>query len=101
MTHWHHYPDDTVIPEGYVMHGRKNPPVSCSTPQSAAYSLMGKLVALESAMMEKREYLGDVHIEPGHGTNMVGTLSLAETAEMLNPVAVPGLRSGTINGEIF
>ena len=91
MTHWHHYPQDESVPAGYVVHGRKNPPVSCSTPQSAAYSLMGKLYALECALMEKMEYLGDVHIEPGHGTNIVGTLSLAETAEILNPVEVPAL----------
>ncbi|HHE31791.1 MAG TPA: hypothetical protein ENL07_03970, partial [Chlorobaculum parvum] len=45
MTHWHHYPDDDMIPKGYIKHGKENPPVSCSTPQSAAYSLLGKLEA--------------------------------------------------------
>lgn len=84
MTHWHHYPDEELLPEGYVLHGRENPPVSCSTPQSAAYSLLGKLEALEYALKEGMEYLGDVHIEPGHGTNLVGVRSLAEVAEMMN-----------------
>jgi hypothetical protein len=84
MTHWHHYPDDEQLPQGYVVHGSDNPPVSCSTPQSAAYSLLGKLDALERALENGMEYLGDVHIEPGHGTNMVGTMSLAETAARLN-----------------
>lgn len=96
MTHWHHYPDEGFLPWGYVVHGNGNPPVSCSTPQSAAYSLLGKLDALDRAIAEGTEYLGDVHIEPGHGTNMVGALSLAETAAKLNgEVASPACsRSG-------
>jgi hypothetical protein len=84
MTHWHYYPENDMVPEGFVVHGRNNPPVSCSTPQSAAYSLLGKLDALEQAIEEGIEYLGDVHIEPGHGTNLVGMMSLAETASRLN-----------------
>ncbi len=84
MTHWHHYPEESSLPIGYIVHGNGNPPVSCSTPQSAAYSLLGKLDALDRAIAEGSEYLGDVHIEPGHGTNMVGTLSLTETAKTLN-----------------
>ncbi|HWR02016.1 MAG TPA: hypothetical protein VN371_09155, partial [Chlorobaculum sp.] len=84
MTHWHYYPGHDTVPEGFVVHGRNNPPVSCSTPQSAAYSLLGKLDALEHAIEEGKEYLGDVHIEPGHGTNLVGTMPLADTAAALN-----------------
>ncbi|NTU52336.1 MAG: hypothetical protein HGA97_01260 [Chlorobiaceae bacterium] len=85
MTHWHHYPDGEMVPEGYVVHGRGNPPVSCSTPQSAAYSLLGKLDALEIAIESGIDYHGDLHIEPGHGTNIVGTMSLTEMAAFLNP----------------
>jgi hypothetical protein len=85
MTHWHDYPPEELLPEGYHVHGQKNPPVSCSTPQSAAYSLMGKISALENALDEGKEYRGDVHIEQNHGTNIVGMLSLAETAAVLNP----------------
>ncbi len=86
MTHWHYYPDEDMVPDGYVVHGFDNPPVSCSTPQSAAYSLFGKLDALERALEEGdgSDYLGDVHIEPGHGTNVVGTRSLAKMAMFLN-----------------
>ena len=86
MTHWHYYPDEDMIPDGYVVHGFDNPPVSCSTPQSAAYSLLGKLEALERSLEEEGglDYLGDVHIEPGHGTNVVGTRSLAKMAMFLN-----------------
>ncbi len=88
MTHWHHYLDDAQVPEGHVVHGSANPPVSCSTPQSAAYSLAGKLEALERALEEGSEFIGEVHVEPGHGTNLVGTLSLAEAASLLNGVPV-------------
>jgi len=89
MTHWHGYPESTMLPVGYFVHGRDNPPVSCSTPQSAAYSLFGKIEALEQAMLTGEEYLGDVHIEPNHGTNIVGILTLEETAILLNGIAVP------------
>ncbi len=89
ITHWHDYPDKELLPEGYFEHGRQNPPVSCSTPQSAAYSLLGKIEALEKALETGEEYCGDVHIEPNHGTNIVGTLSLRETAMILNPALSP------------
>lgn len=85
MTHWHDYPAEGLLPEGYHGHGHRNPPVSCSTPQSAAYSLMGKIAALEKALAAGNDYRGDVHFEPNHGTNIVGMLSLAETAAAMNP----------------
>ncbi|ASQ91426.1 hypothetical protein CHL67_11285 [Prosthecochloris sp. GSB1] len=84
MTHWHGSPDRNVMPEGYFLHGLHNPPVSCSTPQSAAYSLLGKIDALEQALHVNREYRGDIHVEPNHGTNIVGLLSLEETASAIN-----------------
>ena len=85
ITHWHDYLQIELLPEGYFLHGKENPPVSCSTPQSAAYSLRGKMEALEQALDNGTEYRGDVHVEPNHGTNIVGMLSLSETAELLNP----------------
>ena len=84
MTHWHHYLDEDQVPDGYLVHGSENPPVSCSTPQSAAYSLLGKLGALERALLDGIGFLGDLHVEPGHGTNLVGTLTLGQTAALLN-----------------
>ncbi|NTU98160.1 MAG: hypothetical protein HGA62_10160, partial [Chlorobiaceae bacterium] len=66
-------------------HGNMNPPVSCSTPQSAVFSITGKIDALENAIEQGKEYRGDVHIEPNHGTNIVGMLSLAATAAAMNP----------------
>jgi hypothetical protein len=92
MTHWHDYPQTEMMPEGYYLHGRENPPVSCSTPQSAAYSLLGKIEALEQALGNDMEYRGDVHIEPNHGTNIVGLLSLTQTAAILNPEAIAETR---------
>jgi hypothetical protein len=80
LSHWHDYPQRNDIPDGYYMHGTKNPPVSCSTPQSALYSLLGKFTALKQSLDAGTPYLGDVHIEPHHGTNMVGCLSLYDVA---------------------
>jgi hypothetical protein len=91
MTHWHDYPDTGLLPEGYHIHGEQNPPVACSTPQSAAYSLLGKIAALEIALEQGTAYRGDVHVEPCHGTNIVGMLSLAETALLMNPASTPEL----------
>ena len=89
ITHWHDYPQSELLPEGYFLHGEQNPPVSCSTPQSAVYSLRGKIEALEKALQNGTEYKGDIHVEPNHGTNIVGMLSLTETAELLNPLLHP------------
>ncbi len=91
ITHWHDYPDIEQVPKGYFLHGEGNPPVACSTPQSAAYSLLGKIAALEQALEQGTEYRGDVHVEPNHGTNIVGMLSLAETARLMNPALTPAL----------
>ena len=91
ITHWHDYPDIEQLPKGYYQHGEFNPPVACSTPQSAAYSLLGKIAALEQSLEQEIEYRGDVHIEPNHGTNIVGMLSLAETARLLNSALSPAL----------
>ena len=88
ITHWHDYLHLEQLPDGYYLHGAENPPVACSTPQSAAYSLLGKIAVLEQALENGLEYRGDVHVEPNHGTNIVGMLSLAETAQLLNNSAV-------------
>jgi hypothetical protein len=90
LSHWHGYLDPAQIPPGYVEHGRENPGVCCSTPQSALYALCGKLQALEHPLAAGRPYLGDVQIEPHHGTNLCGTLSLQESAAC---VAMPARSS--------
>ena len=72
ITHWHGFIEATTLPEGYYMYGNSNPPVSCSTPQAAIFGLMGKLAALQQNIADGKEYMGDAHIEPSHGTNMCG-----------------------------
>ncbi|MEM9996167.1 MAG: hypothetical protein AAF809_00575, partial [Bacteroidota bacterium] len=85
VSHWHGYLGDTAVPDGYARFGDANPPVSCSTPQSAVYSLDGKLAAF--AETEAEAFRGDVHVEPHHGTNVSGILSLPETAQFVAEAA--------------
>lgn len=80
ISHWHGYPDHEFPLEGYVRYGEDNPPVSCSTPQTAAYAFAGKLMAIEKYLKENDNYRGDIHVEPHHGTNITGCMSLTESA---------------------
>ncbi len=80
-SHWHGYVREGTAPEGFASHGADNPPVSCSTPQSAVYALVGKLKAFEAALASDTPFAGDVHVEPHHGTNLVGAMSLVEAAQ--------------------
>lgn len=70
LVHWHGYVGPQFIPENVYVHGAGNPHVSCSSPQSAIYALDGKLEVFHKAWCEGADYLGDMHIEPHHGTNM-------------------------------
>ncbi|MEL6617071.1 MAG: hypothetical protein AAFQ43_15115, partial [Bacteroidota bacterium] len=81
LAHWHGYPNAGATPEAFTLHGTDNPPVSCSTPQSAAFALVGKLDALGARLASGDAYGGDVHVEPHHGTNLSGDRTLAEAAE--------------------
>lgn len=78
ISHWHAYPRNESSLQGYVEHGIHNPPVSCSTPQSAIFAMLGKLDALNDAT--KPFYKGDIHIEAHHGTVVTGVMSLREAA---------------------
>ena len=80
LAHWHSYPHHGATPDGFALHGEANPPVSCSSPQSAAYALVGKLEALGRRVAEGAPYLGDIHVEPHHGTNLSGRMTLAQAA---------------------
>jgi hypothetical protein len=79
-SHWHGYVASGTAPAGFASHGEDNPPVSCSTPQSAVYALAGKLRAFDAALAAGAGFAGDVHVEPHHGTNLVGAMSLLEAA---------------------
>ncbi len=70
LSHWHGYIDPQKIPAGWHVHGIDRPHVSCSSPQSAIYALDGKLTVFEKTLKNGKEYLGDIHIEPQHGTNI-------------------------------
>jgi hypothetical protein len=87
LAHWHGYLHPSVLPRGYYLYGQANPPVSCSTPQAAIYALSGKFAALQRSLEEGAEYLGDVHEEPSHGTNMIGE-SLVDLAHLVAGTAM-------------
>lgn len=80
LTHWHGYLNESGVPEGYVRHGADNPGVCCATLQSAIYSLSGKIEALAASLSLGTGFRGDIHIEPHHGTNLCGLMSLGEAA---------------------
>ncbi|PIQ68221.1 MAG: hypothetical protein COV91_05270 [Candidatus Taylorbacteria bacterium CG11_big_fil_rev_8_21_14_0_20_46_11] len=79
IVHWHGYIAQGVLPAGWHTHGNNRPHVACSSPQSAMYALAGKLEAFQTAVTSDALYLGDVHIEPHHGTNL-NFPTLIETA---------------------
>lgn len=91
LSHWHGYVQHDEAPAGYYRYGVDNPPVSCSTLQSAIYAFTGKLQALEHCLGEGGEYRGDLHVEPHHGTNISGCLSLAETAAWVDALHAKSL----------
>lgn len=81
LSHWHGYINPQFIPRGWFIHGNHNPHVACSSPQSAVYALEGKLFIFEKALQDKKEYRGDIHIEPHHGINInyLSTIELAQS----------------------
>ncbi|NTV22158.1 MAG: hypothetical protein HGB03_01135 [Candidatus Yonathbacteria bacterium] len=83
LAHWHGYINPNMIPEGWFTHGIQNPHVACSSPQSAVYALSGKLDVFIEAFAKKKEYRGDIHIEPHHGTNIIFP-SLVELGKYLS-----------------
>lgn len=82
IAHWHGYIRKDLVPKGWVVHGEDNLHVACSTPQSAYYALFGKLNSVRESIVSSSEFVGDIHIEPHHGTNIVFT-SVEDLAEYL------------------
>ncbi len=72
MVHWHGAIAEEFVPRGWYIYGENNPPVLCSSPQSAIYAFLGKEKSVLAAISGKTEFIGDVHIEPQHGLNIVG-----------------------------
>ena len=83
ISHWHGYINPKFIPAGWHVYGQDCPPVSCSSPQSAVYAFQGKEKAFLESVARGEEYLGDVHVEPQHGTN-INYGSLKELGKFLN-----------------
>jgi len=90
ISHWHGYFNKIYVPEGLTMYGLSNPHVSCSSPQSAIYALIGKLKAFFDTVLSvsTQKDVGDIHIEPQHGINICYP-SLVKLADFLlkNPEA--------------
>lgn len=97
ISHWHGYPTGNKRPLGYLSHGASNLPVSCSTPQSAIYAFCGKMASIEKAIYEHKTYCGDIHIEPHHGTNIVGAMSLEATAAWIDRAYMDYFSSRVLN----
>ena len=72
QAHWHGSIEPTRLPAGFVMHGQENPPVSCSTAQSAIYTVAGKFRAFVACLQSGIDFAGDLHVEPLHGVNLSG-----------------------------
>jgi len=74
IAHWHGYFKQDKLPNGWFLHGTRNPNVACSSPQSAIYAIEGKLNEFNTHQEKQNEpiaYKGDIHIEPHHGTNII------------------------------
>lgn len=71
LVHWHGYINAEKLPKGWVVYGAKNPHVACSTAQSAVYALDGKLRSFAKNLADGGDYLGDIHLEPQHGSNIL------------------------------
>ncbi|MEX0931391.1 MAG: hypothetical protein WDZ88_01430 [Candidatus Paceibacterota bacterium] len=70
ISHWHGYFNKKYIPDNMMVYGEANPHVSCSSPQSAIFALKGKIEEFFSQNRSYESYIGDIHIEPHHGTNI-------------------------------
>lgn len=82
ISHWHGYFNDEKIPDKMIVHGKNNPHVSCSSPQSAIYAFQGKFSNIFDILENILEYKGDIHVEPHHGIN-VSYSTLSDLAKFI------------------
>jgi hypothetical protein len=100
LAHWHGYLQSATLPEGYLVHGNDNPPVSCSTFQAAIYALRGKIEAYSRSLTFHKPFAGDAHVEPHHGINLTGPTLLwlaqwaLERLEVLTELQAQGTMAG-------
>lgn len=71
LAHWHGYILPEFVPHGWVVYGTDNPAFMCSTQQSGIVAFRKKEQALLDFIVKAdKEFYGDIHIEPQHGTNI-------------------------------
>lgn len=70
LAHWHGYVNPDHVLDGWHVHGADKLPVSCGTPHAGMFALDGKLESFANALENDEAFLGDIHIEPQHGTNL-------------------------------
>jgi type I restriction enzyme M protein len=70
LAHWHGDLTESDLPSEFVRYGMANPGVSCSTPQSALYAVVGKVCSIPHTIEASDTHQGDIHIEPHHGVNV-------------------------------
>lgn len=83
LAHWHGYIDPNLLIDKWNIYGYDKPSVSCSSSQSALYAFMGKEAGVLDSLIKNYQYVGDIHIEPQHGTNMTYD-SLVSFAQFLS-----------------
>jgi len=83
LCHWHGYFHPEKIPENIHYYGLENPHVSCSTSQSAIYALQGKITSFTKSLEKNKDFYGDIHVEPHHGSNIT-FFSIKELAKFFN-----------------
>ncbi len=80
IVHWHGYINNNFLPKGFIVYGKNNPSVSCSALQTSIYAMQQKEHLIVPLIEKNEEYVGDFHIEPQHGVNVVydGIVNLAK-----------------------
>jgi len=71
IAHWHGYVHAEHVPDNMQIHGVNRPHVACSSPQSALFALEGKLECIDRLLADEKEFIGDIHVEPHHGINVI------------------------------
>lgn len=82
IAHWHGYINDFSLLGKASFYGEKNPPVSCSSPQSAIYAFYDKINLGIQKIENNQEFDCEVNVEPHHGSNVIYK-SIVELSQIL------------------
>jgi len=94
LVHWHGRISPEFIPGGWYVYGDGNPPVLCSSFQSAIYAFKGKENVIQQNLSSDIEYLGDIHIEPQHGINITWETVKGLSDFLISNPSISELNSG-------